>query len=170
MRTEEIEKLLAGYYKGSTSESEEEALKVYFRSENIPEYLQKDKKFFLALYQDTSPQVPAGLEEKLIRMIDTRANDNKFLSPGNKTRRYLLRVSGIAASLLLAVSIGYAIFDSRSECQTPKDTFNNPQEAYAVLQATLAEMSSELHAGVSEIQEFKDDFRKTNEQIIQDIQ
>ena len=47
MKVEEIERLLAEFYEGNTNEQEEELLKEAFRTEEVPEHLQKDKKLFL---------------------------------------------------------------------------------------------------------------------------
>ena len=44
MKVEEIERLLAEFYEGNTNEQEEELLKEAFRTEEVPEHLQKDKK------------------------------------------------------------------------------------------------------------------------------
>lgn len=49
MKVEEIERLLAEFYEGNTTESQEEALRDYFRTTEVPEHLQRIKKFFLAL-------------------------------------------------------------------------------------------------------------------------
>lgn len=49
MKVEEIERLLTEFYEGNTTESQEEALRDYFRTTEVPEHLQRIKKFFLAL-------------------------------------------------------------------------------------------------------------------------
>lgn len=51
MTVEEIERLLAEFYEGNTNEQEEELLKEAFRTEEVPEHLQKDKKLFLSLFR-----------------------------------------------------------------------------------------------------------------------
>ena len=43
MKVEEIERLLAEFYEGNTNEQEEELLKEAFRTEEVPEHLQKEK-------------------------------------------------------------------------------------------------------------------------------
>lgn len=50
MKVEEIERLLAEFYEGNTNEQEEELLKEAFRTEEVPEHLQKDKKLFLSFF------------------------------------------------------------------------------------------------------------------------
>ena len=50
MKVEEIERLLAEFYEGNTNEQEEELLKEAFRTEEVPEHLQKDKKTLSQLF------------------------------------------------------------------------------------------------------------------------
>lgn len=50
MTVEEIERLLAEFYEGNTNEQEEELLKEAFRTEEVPEHLQKDRKLFLSFF------------------------------------------------------------------------------------------------------------------------
>ena len=50
MKVEEIERLLAEFYEGNTNEQEEELLKEAFRTEEVPEHLQKDKKLFFKTF------------------------------------------------------------------------------------------------------------------------
>ncbi len=54
MTVEEIERLLAEFYEGNTNEQEEELLKEAFRTEEVPEHLQKDKKLFLSFFPGES--------------------------------------------------------------------------------------------------------------------
>ena len=63
MKVEEIERLLAEFYEGNTTESQEEALRDYFRTTEVPEHLQKDKEIFLNLCPDADQdiEVPAHL-------------------------------------------------------------------------------------------------------------
>ena len=47
---EEIERLLAEFYEGNTNEQEEELLKEAFRTEEVPEHLQKDQETLSQLF------------------------------------------------------------------------------------------------------------------------
>lgn len=46
MKVEEIERLLAEFYEGTTTESQEEVLRNYFRTTEVPGHLLKDKEIF----------------------------------------------------------------------------------------------------------------------------
>lgn len=52
MKVEEIERLLAEFYEGTTTESQEEVLRNYFRTTEVPGHLLKDKEIFLNLCPD----------------------------------------------------------------------------------------------------------------------
>ena len=76
MTVEEIERLLAEFYEGNTNEQEEELLKEAFRTEEVPEHLQKDKKLFLSFFPGkVVDNVPAGLMK--------RQKSNNFMSTGS---------------------------------------------------------------------------------------
>ncbi len=167
MRVEEIEKLLAAYYEGTTSEMEEETLKDYFRTTEVPVHLQRDKEMFLGFRRTACPEVPSALEEKLTRLIDARSEREKRIARWRISRYW---ASGIAACLLLSIGLGYVAWEDWSNSRQPKDTFTNPREAHAMLQATLLEMSAGLNDGLEEMTEIKEEIRETNKQIIQDIQ
>ena len=88
MTVEEIERLLAEFYEGNTNEQEEELLKEAFRTEEVPEHLQKDKKLFLSFFPGkVVDNVPAGLEDKLSRMIDEKAEEEQRFFHRNKAKR-----------------------------------------------------------------------------------
>ena len=57
MKVEEIERLLTEFYEGNTTESQEEALRDYFRTTEVPEHLQKDKEIFLSLNRSEERRV-----------------------------------------------------------------------------------------------------------------
>ena len=88
MKVEEIERLLAEFYEGNTQEQEEELLKEAFRTEEVPEHLQKDKKLFLSFFPgEVVDNVPAGLEDTLSRMIDEQAEvEHRFFHRNKATR------------------------------------------------------------------------------------
>ena len=90
MKVEEIERLLAEFYEGNTTESQEEALRDYFRTTEVPEHLQKDKEIFLSLNQgaDRDVEVPAGLGDKLSRLIDEKAEEEqRFFRPKKRNAK-----------------------------------------------------------------------------------
>lgn len=173
MKVEEIERLLAAFYEGNTNEQEEELLKEAFRTEEVPPHLQKDKNLFLSFFcQEVVVDVPAGLEDKLSRMIDEKAEEEQRFFHRNKSKRNWRWIGGIAATILLLMGIGYGITGIGEDMRppTPQDTFSDPEAAYKVLQATLMEVSTNLNNGIKQVEETRFDLTKVNQEIKQEIQ
>lgn len=169
MRVEEVEKLLARYYEGNTAEYEEEALKAYFHTQDVPEHLVTDKKMFLCFHPDLPAEVPAGLEERLSRMIDEKEKNEISSQRKHKSKLNLQWMAGIAASLTLLIGIGYCINKLHDKPERPMETFTDPQVAYEVLQATLMEVSMGLNIGVDEVIDSQKEIKRTNWEIKQDL-
>ena len=160
MKVEEIERLLAEFYEGNTNEQEEELLKEAFRTEEVPEHLQKDKKLFLSFFPgEVVDNVPAGLEEQ------------RFFHR-NKAKRNWRWIGGIAATILVLVGVGYGITNMGEDMRppTPQDTFSDPEAAYKALQATLIEVSANLNKGIEQIEETRIDVTKVNQEVRKEIQ
>lgn len=173
MKVEEIERLLAEFYEGNTNEQEEKLLKDAFKTEELPEHLRQERRLFLHLFsEEAGKDVPAGLEEKLNRMIDEKAEEEQHFFRRNKAKRNWRWVGGIAATLLLLVGIGYGIANMGEGMRppTPRDTFSNPEDAYKVLQATLLEVSVNLNKGIEQVEETQLDVTKVNREIMKEIQ
>ena len=110
MKVEEIERLLAEFYEGTTTESQEEVLRNYFRTTEVPGHLLKDKEIFLNLCPDADQdiEVPAHLEDKLNLLIDEMAEkEQHFFRPNNSKNSW--RWIEVAATILLLIGIGYGL-------------------------------------------------------------
>ena len=70
MKVNEIERLLARYYDGETSDTEEKELKRFFTEEDVPAHLLAEKEIFMQLAAHLAPEIPEGLESRLSRKID----------------------------------------------------------------------------------------------------
>ena len=157
MKVDEMERLLAAYYEGTTDEHEENRLKEALRTQDVPEYLEADRRLLAAL-EEESPQevpVPEGLEAKLSRLIDRKDEElPHFLRP-NRTRRNWRWAAGVAATFLVLIGIGWG--------------FSDPQDAYRVLQATFSEMSSNWRAGIEQMQEVQSQMDVVQKEVKQEL-
>ncbi|ADV43710.1 hypothetical protein [Bacteroides helcogenes] len=175
MKVEEIERLLAEFYNGNTDEQEEELLKEAFKTEEVPGYLQKDKKLFLCLFspEDVEEDSVSGeLEDKLSRLIERKAEEEQSFFRRNKARRNWRWIGGVAATVMLLLGVGYAI-SNRGEYMrppTPQDTFSDPEAAYKVLQATLIEVSTNLNKGIKQVEATQKDVSMANQEVRNEIQ
>ena len=157
MKVEEIERLLAKFYEGTTTESQEEALRDYFRTTEVPEHLLKE--------------IPAYLEDKLNLLIDEMAEkEQRFFRP-NSSKNNWRWIGSIAATILLLVGLGYGIDNlGKNVCPpTPQDTFSDPEEAYRMFQATLLEISVNMNNGFNEVKESQIDMRRIHQEVKNEI-
>jgi len=148
MKTEEIRELLEKYYKGESSEEEELALRRFFEAENIPEEFACEKTIFRYFSEAASVPAPSeGFEEKIISVV---AKDERIrLIPVFRSR--VITYSSIAAGLLLLFG-SYFFFIYKSE---PKDTFSNPEIAYAETVRILFEVSSQFNQGTKQLDQVR---------------
>lgn len=94
---------------------------------------------------DGSVRVPEKLRDDIRAELDTLA----FLTetPAAMPRRFV-RIASVAASLALVAAIGFGVDSYRSR---PKDTFSDPQQAYAMLEASLSLMSSKMERSMDSV-------------------
>lgn len=173
MKVDELERLLAAYYAGTTDECEEEKLKEALRTEQLPEHLLADKRMVLAL-EDGCPDeipVPAGLEDRLSKLIDQKYEEEPHFIHRNRARRNWRWVMGVAATVLLLFGIGWGVvrMEEKPVPPTPLDTFTDPQDAYRVLQATLADVSRNWQAGLKQMQEAQAQMCVINKEVKQEL-
>lgn len=98
-----------------------------------------------AIANDESVKVPEGLGESIRTGLDTLA----FLSEAPAARPQWLRyAAGAAASLAVLAGIGLTLNSQRNR---PKDTFTDPEQAYAILQESFSFISSKMDMGVASV-------------------
>ena len=136
MKVNEIERLLARYYDGETSETEEKELKRFFTEEDVPAHLLAEKEIFMQLAAQPAPEIPEGLESRLSRKIDQwDTGERRTLKIKKHTRTLRLQwIGSIAASLLILLSVGLYLY---KPYPAPHDTCATPEEAYVQAQKSL---------------------------------
>lgn len=165
MKTEDIKRLLERYYNGETGEAEEKTLRTFFAADTVPQELEADQELFRqldALSRETPPALPEELEERLSAQIDRWERQEKSaarLRRLNPFARYA--ATGIAAAVLLAAGIG--IFHSTDS--GPKDTFDDPREAYAETQKALQLFAKALDKGTRQMEKVKTTTQDIQEKI-----
>ena len=112
-----------------------------------------------AIALDSSVEVPEGFGQSIRQGLDTLA----FLEESSVRPRRIRYAAGIAASLALLVGIGLGV---NGYVSRPKDTFSDPQQAYAMLEASFSLISSKMDKGVASVtHETEAVLTKTNEII-----
>ena len=155
MERDSIHQLLEKYYAGETTEHEEAVLIDYLVSEQVPACLRADRLLFEQVY-GLSPQVaPGQIEERMARRID--GWNSMECTTLRRTRSMTLRWAvGIAASVLLLCTVGLVLhhrgegvgYAQTATSGVVKDTYDNPEQAYAMTETALMEFSRRLNRGL----------------------
>ncbi len=151
MNVDEIKALIGKYYKGTTTESEEQQLKAFFASGEVPTELLDEKAFFNAFLMPETT-MPDDLDKRIEHQIDSWNIVEKTIK--RHARTISMRwISSIAASVVLIISVAVFI-NSRAnqrEYAFQEDTYDNPQDAYAETQRALKFFSSKMNKGLAQI-------------------
>ena len=162
MEREVIHQLLEKYYAGETTEHEEAVLIDWFASERVPDGLRADRLLFEQVYGLSPLVAPGRIEERMARRIDGWNSVERSIL--RRTRGATLRwTAGIAASVLLLCTVGLALHhrgESVGDAQTAtsgvlKDTYDNPEQEYAMTAAALMEFSRHLNKGQKTMSNYK---------------
>jgi hypothetical protein len=140
MNTKELNRLLEKYYKGESTEEEEEILRQFFTGGTIPEGYEAEMDIFS--YYNEAIEVPEpsyDFEARIIEEIDKSEESRRKAT----IRRYLIPSLSAAAGILLLAG-SYFFFIHRTE---PRDTFSDPAIAYAETMKILMNVSSQLNRG-----------------------
>jgi hypothetical protein len=134
MNTKEIEILLEKYFEGKTSIAEENALRRFFQSGNIPKHLQDYEPLFRFFTGEKEILADIQLEEKVIR----RFRSDKTTGLDGR-RRKLWVLTGIAAAfLILFTVIERAGFFLSPEPEMPQYTYSQQEIDQAFQSTALA--------------------------------
>lgn len=164
MKKEEVEKLLARFYEGETSVKEEQELRHYFETEDIPKSLQADKELFSVLTDNTEVKIPINMGSKLSQAIDQWAEaENRAINIKHNRKIYWQWTSGIAASILLLFGIWTYVDKDDNGKPVVADTYTNPEDAYKEAQKALALVSFNLNKGVKQLENAQQKTEKAEE-------
>ena len=142
MNEQELRQKIDMFFKGELSDTEEQGLRDYLATHEIPEDFIQEKRIILSLIPDRSVHIPDHLEEKLSSYID-RLPD---------------KISGIAAGIILAISTGLYMY------RQPSSKRLSNQEIYACAEAqrALILVSQKLNKGTNQWQQAQKEIIETN--------
>ena len=98
MNEQELRQKIDMFFKGELSDTEEQGLRDYLATHEVPEDFIQEKRIILSLIPDRSVHIPDHLEEKLSSYID-RLPDKKRQILFYRNSNW---ISGIAAGIILA--------------------------------------------------------------------
>lgn len=139
----EIQALLEKYFEGETSLKEEKALLDYFSRDDIDPKLVPWQQQFRLMQATREPLAfDPEFENRLAGLI--KAEEEKPIRE-HKTR-WITRIA-IAATIAILIGISGVIVLNR-KWHEDKDTFSDPQIAYAEAQKTLLYVSQKMNQGM----------------------
>ena len=138
MKEEDLKRLIDRFYKGESSEEEENILREFFRKSDVPEGYEAEKEIF-SFYtgSENIPEPSIDFEARILAGIDA----SERVSGSKKTKKYIISIMSAAAGLLLLAG-SYFYFTSKAE---PTDTFKDPEMAYAETIKILRDVSFQLN-------------------------
>jgi hypothetical protein len=148
MTTQEVKQLLQRYFDGESTLTEERMLETYFRSGKVAKDLREYTGFFSGLAELSESINEDNIEQEILEFIQEKEVKEK------QGRHWLWQtVTGIAASVILVVG-GMLLYQQQEQSQQFKDTFDNPEIAYAYFEQTMGYMSSKYNKGLNAISGF----------------
>lgn len=170
MEVNRIDDILARYYDGETTETEERELKRFFSEEEIPVHLLAEKEFFLQMAVQPEPKLPEGLEDRLIHRINEwDAQEKRTLKREKRVRGIRMQwIGSVAASLLILLSVGMYIYKPNAS-PIPQDTCATPEEAYTEAQRALLLFSSTLNKGMEQVETARKTTQRMQETVNQQL-
>lgn len=139
-----IHKLLEAYYQGETSIQEEEQIREYFLSEDIPDELAAEAELFKFYNLERLANSNPGLEEKILREIDT--GNPKTLNVFSRWKYYWISGAAAVILIMLAIFIDMQLLQ-KDPYMVRQDTFDDPYIAYAEASRVLHFVSEKMNTG-----------------------
>jgi len=153
MEFNKIRELLDRYWEGVSTLEEEEVLRSFFSADmaELPADLKEAQPLFGYFASEASITVPEFPDlEQLIAQMQPKAQVKQM--PWQHWMKY-------AAMLLVAVGIGYSAREFRVKytegvqvAQAERDTYDDPEKAFAATKKALALLSRNLNKGTSQVQ------------------
>ncbi|MBW8687638.1 hypothetical protein [Chitinophaga rhizophila] len=153
MEFNKVRELLDRYWDGASTLEEEEALRVFFNTErdDLPADLKDVQPLFGYFAAEADIPEPVFPDIELL-IAQSQPQGVVRTMAWHHWMKY-------AAVVLMAVGIGYAAqrFESRheqvlAERSIEADTYDDPEEAFAMTQKALALLSRNLNKGTSQVQ------------------
>ena len=160
-----MEELLEKYYKGETSDQEEETLRQWMLKDDVPEEMKADHKLFSLLMAEKSDtvKVPDGLDQRLNALIDhleeqedlTKEDANEQPKKNRRLRHISLWASAVAACAVLIFGITALLKPANYIREV-----DNPEEASMYINMAMSQFSKAIDSGHRQMNKVGNAFEK----------
>jgi len=149
MNTREIEILLDKYLEGETSLTEENLLKKFFNSGNVPDHLKEYAGMFVYFAIEEQDRLNPELEVQILEKLE-----QSDTIPFYQNRRFWYYFTGVAASVLFLLTFLYeSEISNKIGFTNSKYTAQEKQQAYKQTKQALAYVSGKINQGIEPLQE-----------------
>ncbi len=146
MNSRQIENKLERYFNGESSLEDEKTLREFFQKDDIPPHLLSLKAQFEYFADEHDHEyLDESFDEKILNQISQEEKQQKRGS----IRRYLYTASGIAASILIILSVFFKFDPFTNKVE---DTFSDPYAAYIETRKALLFVSETFNKGADPIE------------------
>ncbi|RIJ46604.1 hypothetical protein D1614_18210 [Maribellus luteus] len=165
MKTEEVKILLQRYFDGESTDADERMLEAYFQSGEVAAEVAEYAEFFGGIYELANLADDPTIEEDVMDYILENEHREK-----TRYRSMWKVVTGIAASVIIVLG-GFLLYQEQQK--SFKDTFQDPDEAYAYATKTLEFVSGKYSKGLAQLSNFdmlhkaSDPIKKGTEPVVE---
>jgi hypothetical protein len=158
MDLNQLEKLLHKYLEGKTSESEEATLRQELAGTNVPAEFKPMSELF-AFYdaENAGKTLGQDFDLQVLAKVEKSQNPARI--------GLLWKMSGIAATLLLAVSLTYMAFNQETTPVLSEATYTDPREAFEETKKALMMLSDRFGEGTRHVEKLET-FSEVQEEIV----
>jgi hypothetical protein len=146
MNLHEVEQLLEKYFEGETTLSEENRLREFFASGNVPDRWRHLQGYFSVVIQEKDLRLDdPGFDEKIMADI----TESKLAIITDLHRPWIYWMAGAAASILILIAV-FVKFDPFS--RRIENTYKDPQTAYIEARKILLYVSAKFNQGTKNLE------------------
>lgn len=154
MNIDKAKELLAKFYDGTTTPEEEQALHHFLLADECPDELKVDRIIIAELTNENSTPVSNELVPRIAAAIDkeelTYTIKMKKKKKNRLQYRFIYRLAGIAAGIILIVAVGSYFYSNKATVY--KDTCQSTEEARVEAEQALLIVSKTLNQGIITLQ------------------
>lgn len=153
-----LEKLVDKYIEGISTDEEEAILREQLKKPGLTADLKSLADLF-AFYESERRIAPLDdrFDKQLLKKIEKSQNPARL--------GLLWKMAGIAAAILMIVSLSYVAFNEEPLPAVAEDTYTDPKKAFEETKKALMMLSSRLNEGAKQVEKLET-FQEVQEEIV----
>lgn len=129
MDSKQLEELLQKYWDCETSLEEEERLREYFRTHDVPENFKEATVLFSYFDRQRQKAVGPQFEDNMVKKLKSPVGKHVKLGGKGVWQTSLRIAAGVAVLVAAVYFVAYEIHTKHTEDVAMKDTFDTPEKA-----------------------------------------